>query len=193
MDKAIRRLSRGVGRAARMGGVTMRRVGARSRRLGMMLVPVVLLLLAGALGATYALTDPPSAGLVQPAIPTGIHKIQHVVVIMQENRSFDNYFGTYPGADGIPMKNGVPTVCLPSPKSKQCVRPYHDRADINLGGPHDASDSPVVINGGKMDGFVTRLTTKGWLVTIFPGSPGCNDQFKPACTGGGPPDVMGYH
>ena len=28
----------------------------------------------------------------------GIHKIRHVVVIMQENRSFDTYFGTYPGA-----------------------------------------------------------------------------------------------
>src|SRR5215471_11786697 len=37
----------------------------------------------------------------------GIHKIQHVVVIMQENRSFDSYFGTYPGADGIPMRIGV--------------------------------------------------------------------------------------
>ena len=32
----------------------------------------------------------------------GIHKIQHVVVITQENRSFDTYFGTYPGANGIP-------------------------------------------------------------------------------------------
>src|SRR5437879_6481299 len=38
----------------------------------------------------------------------GIHKIQHVIVIMQENRSFDTYFGTYPGADGIPMQNGMP-------------------------------------------------------------------------------------
>src|SRR6266487_2040485 len=37
-----------------------------------------------------------------------IHKIKHVVVIMQENRSFDSYFGTYPGANGIPMQNGVP-------------------------------------------------------------------------------------
>ena len=27
----------------------------------------------------------------------GIHKIKHVVVIQQENRSFDSYFGTYPG------------------------------------------------------------------------------------------------
>ena len=33
----------------------------------------------------------------------GIQQIKHVVVIMQENRSFDSYFGTYPGADGIPM------------------------------------------------------------------------------------------
>jgi phospholipase C len=33
----------------------------------------------------------------------GIHKIRHVVVIMQENRSFDSYFGTFRGADGIPM------------------------------------------------------------------------------------------
>jgi phospholipase C len=37
---------------------------------------------------------------------SGIHKIQHVVVIMQENRGFDHYFGTYPGAEGLPIKNG---------------------------------------------------------------------------------------
>jgi phospholipase C len=30
------------------------------------------------------------------AVPLeGIHKIKHVVMIMQENRSFDSYFGTY--------------------------------------------------------------------------------------------------
>jgi len=43
----------------------------------------------------------------------GIHKIRHLVVIMQEKRSLDSYFGTYPGADEIPMKNSVPTVCSP--------------------------------------------------------------------------------
>ena len=32
---------------------------------------------------------------------------------MQENRSFDTYFGTFPGADGIPMKNGTPVACFP--------------------------------------------------------------------------------
>ena len=63
-------------------------------------------------------------------------KIQHVVIIMQENRSFDEYFGTYPGADGIPMQNGIPTVCVPDPTTQQCVRPYHNSNDVNAGGPH---------------------------------------------------------
>ncbi len=56
----------------------------------------------------------------------GIHTIKHVIVIMQENRSFDSYFGTYPGADGIPMRNGVPTACVPDPLTHQCVKPYLD-------------------------------------------------------------------
>ena len=43
---------------------------------------------------------------------------------MQENRSFDSYFGTFPGADGIPMKNGVPTVCVPDPATGGCDRPF---------------------------------------------------------------------
>ena len=48
-------------------------------------------------------------------VAAGIHKIQHVIVIDQENRSFDHYFGTFPGADGIPMKQGEPTVCVTDP------------------------------------------------------------------------------
>jgi phospholipase C len=55
-------------------------------------------------------------------VASGIHKIKHVIIIMQENRSFDSYFGTYPGVDGIPMKNGVPTVCVPNSKGP-CQRP----------------------------------------------------------------------
>jgi len=51
----------------------------------------------------------------------GIHKIKHVVIVMQENRSFDSYFGTYPGADGIPMDRGEPLVCPFDPKTRGCV------------------------------------------------------------------------
>jgi phospholipase C len=48
-------------------------------------------------------------------VASGIHKIKHVIIVMQENRSFDSYFGTFPGADGIPMTNGQPAVCVPNP------------------------------------------------------------------------------
>ena len=86
----------------------------------------------------------------------GIHKIQHVVVIMQENRSFDSYFGTYPGADGIPMQNGVPTVCVNDPKTGTCVKPFHDSNNKNGGGPHNEVAATADINGGKMDGFIAQ-------------------------------------
>jgi phospholipase C len=67
--------------------------------------------------------------------------LKHIIIIMQENRSFDQYFGTYPGANGIPMKNGVPTVCAPDPKTGACVQPYRDPSDINVGGPHGSASA----------------------------------------------------
>jgi len=125
---------------------------------------------------------------VAPATPradlTGIHKIRHIVVIMQENRSFDSYFGTFPGADGIPMQNGVPTVCVPDPLSQTCVKPYYDPADKNAGGPHGQVNATADINGGKMDGFIAQAK-KGGTCTRNP--------FDPACSNGTQTDVMGYH
>jgi phospholipase C len=107
-----------------------------------------------------------------------IHKIQHVIVIMQENRSFDEYFGTYPGADGIP-----PDVCVPDPEGP-CVQPYHDNADVNGGGPHSQKNAVADINDGNMDGFVGQARTA---------ANGCADMTNPACTHSTAPDVMGYH
>src|SRR5579871_3266583 len=79
-------------------------------------------------------------------VPPGIHKIKHVIIVMQENRSFDSYFGTYPGADGIPMKKGKPTVCVPDPATKKCIAPFHDVYDVNGGGPHDEPDAVADVN-----------------------------------------------
>src|SRR5438309_4630318 len=45
----------------------------------------------------------PSGNLVAGSTP-----IRHVFVIMKENHAFDNYFGTFPGADGIPSGASVP-------------------------------------------------------------------------------------
>ena len=102
-------------------------------------------------------------------VPTGIHKIKHVIVIEQENRSFDSYFGTFPGVDGLPMQNGEPSVCVPI-AAGGCQKPYHDTADINGGGPHNEPSARVDVNGGKMDGFIAQASKakKGCLSTTNP-------------------------
>ena len=88
---------------------------------------------------------------------------------MQENRSFDTYFGTYPGADGIPMANGKPTVCLPQ-TSGACVAPFHDPADVNGGGPHGQTNAVADIAGGKPKPAATS-TTAASAVTDAEGDP----------------------
>jgi phospholipase C len=113
-----------------------------------------------------------------------IRHIRHVIVIMQENRSFDSYFGTFPGADGIPMRNGGPAVCVPDPASGACVKPYHDAHDRNGGGPHSRGSAIADVDGGKMDGFI-KLVEQARIA--------CHDPDDPACVSGGTPDVMGYH
>ena len=116
----------------------------------------------------------------------GIHRIRHVVIVMQENRSFDSYFGTYPGADGIPLKNGDPTVCSPDPKTHVCVEPYHDTSDRNAGGPHDTINAIRDIDGDKMDGFQREARKGRFLACHATDNPGCS--LTPT-----KPDVMGYH
>jgi phospholipase C len=111
-----------------------------------------------------------------------IHKIRHVVIIMQENRSFDSYFGTFPGADGIPMKNGVPAVCVPDPRTQACVRPFLAQSDLNRGGPHTAAAAATDIDGGRMDGFI---------VSAEHARRQCGDPNAPNCVG--TLEVMGYH
>src|SRR5947209_14519858 len=113
--------------------------------IGALTLPLLLLLF---------LTAPAAARTA-----AGIHKIRHVVVIMQENRSFDSYFGTYPGADGIPMRNGHPSVCVPDPMRGLCTAPYHDSRDLNYGGPHEAGAFNTDLAGGRMDGFIRARQT----------------------------------
>ena len=116
-------------------------------------------------------------------VPAGIHKIKHVIIIMQENRSFDSYFGTYPGADGLPMRDAVPTVCVPNPAGG-CTRPYHDRADRNGGGPHAEGNAIADVDGGRMNGFIRQRDAA---------RASCRIANDPACAGTRTPDVMGYH
>jgi phospholipase C len=144
---------------------------------------VLVALLLALLEIPIALTD------ARADSRSGIHKIRHVVIIMQENRSFDSYFGTYPGADGIPGLAGHPgeVPCLPDPRSRSCVHPYHDTNNRDAGGPHDPRNAVSDINDGRMDGFVAQARGgRRRSCGLHPVLPACS--LSP-----NEPDVMGYH
>src|ERR1700732_4986281 len=105
---------------------------------------------AARIAAAAAVCSLALAGTARAVPIDGIHNIQHVVMIMQENRTFDTYFGTYPGANGIPKG-----VCVPDPLHGGCVKPFHNPANKNLGGPHGTESSINDIDGGKTDGVVS--------------------------------------
>ncbi len=132
------------------------------------------------------LARPASASIPVPSPQAlvGLQKIQHFIFIIQENRSFDSYFGTYPGADGIPKG-----ICLPDPLGGDCVAPYHDTNLINRGGPHGWTDAWGDIDGGKMDGFMLRTVS----ATFKAGAAPCQPPYKICDPGKDPRDVMGYH
>src|SRR5262249_49490271 len=83
-------------------------------------------------------------------------KIKHVIIIMQENHSFDHYCGPHPGANGIP-----PHVCAPDPATKKCVAPFRNTARANVEGPHSHAAAMMDIDNGKMDGFIASAEKYG--------------------------------
>jgi phospholipase C len=146
--------------------------GAASRRAW------IVLLLGALLGSLLVSSV---TGVRNARAASGVQKIKHVIMIMQENRSFDSYFGTFPGADGIPMASGVPTVCVPDPATGDCVRPYPDHSDNTEEGAHGWPAAVGDIDGGRMDGFIAQAESR-----------------NAACTSGcgigphAPKDVVGY-
>jgi phospholipase C len=118
--------------------------------------------------------------------------LKHLIFIVQENRSFDHYFGTFPGAEGIPFKNGKPSVCVPDPALGKCVPPYHSTSFLQQGGPHAQRHSIADVNGGKMNGFIEtamRGSKKKVICATHRTEPVCESYLGPL----GQPDVMSYH
>jgi phospholipase C len=77
--------------------------------------------------------------------------VKHFIYIIQENITFDHYFGTFPGADGIP--EGVKLSYKPD--GEKIYAPFHlNKTSI----PHDLNHSwqaaHVAYDNGKMDGFI---------------------------------------
>ena len=144
-----------------------------------------------ALAASMSLLAPTGA-LAQPGpeAPTNT-PIKHVVVIFQENISFDHYFGTYPVADNpngetrfharlnTPTVNNLLSAGLLT-HNPNSVNPFLlSPADaVTCDQDHDYGDEQKAFDAGLMDKFPEAVGA---------GGPGCND------VGMGPGVVMGYY
>lgn len=96
--------------------------------------------------------------------------IKHIIIIMQENHAFDNYFGTFPNATGIP--NGVCMPISPINLSEGCVTPWLSTNPVDKGAQaHGWVASHVALDNGKMDGFVEDATppqnNSGWSTMSY--------------------------
>ncbi|HEX2673259.1 MAG TPA: alkaline phosphatase family protein, partial [Polyangiaceae bacterium] len=99
---------------------------------------------------------------LDPEEPTGQRiPIDHFVIVMQENRSFDHYFHDL-AKFGQPAADVTPKGYLnPDPKAKQDVAPYHATALCGRDTRHDWNSAHKQFNDGKMDGFVSTSNPKG--------------------------------
>ncbi len=141
---------------------------------------------------------------------TAANPIQHIIIIMQENRSFDTYFGAFgitkgslasgctQTIDGLCrvtwpsqcMSQGVKGIPIdPTQSTGPCVAPWADVHDLNAGANHDQIAAQTVIDDGittaKLDGFAAEQL----LNTGCTGSLDCTIGQQEIARF----DTMGYH
>ncbi|MGH2540446.1 MAG: alkaline phosphatase family protein, partial [Actinomycetota bacterium] len=140
-------------------------------------------------GGSGASGSAPSHAPGAPVDPeAGIMNLDHLIFIVQENRSFDHYFGSFPGADGIPVDDqGEPTVCAQDPVLDRCVPPYRTTELVNLGGPHNHEASVLCVGDGAMVGFIEAAAGRACIRDRDASR--CGPSFGPD----GQPDIMSYH
>jgi phospholipase C len=110
---------------------------------------IILILLIGSGQFSQVQAAPVVQGM-PPQTP-----IKHLVVLMQENHTFDNYFGTYPGANGLPAGTKMPV--NPNDPNSGYVEPWHIGTYATTDLSHSAATFRDQYNGGKMDGFISAL------------------------------------
>ncbi len=144
---------------------------------------------AGALTRREVLRDAGIAGLGMTALGSGVDgliaraaaagpssgslkDIQHVVILIQENRSFDHYVGTLSGVRGFGDKKGRGAFDQRGVNGKT-LHPFHLASDCLPDLTHDWGPPTPVLDGGRMDGFLSA-----------------HETVDPAGVG---PETMGYY
>ncbi|MGM9489952.1 acid phosphatase [Ideonella sp. YS5] len=150
----------------------------------------VFLLAASLLAACAPMQPPGPAG--------GLDRLEHIVVIYAENRSFDHLYGLFPGAEGIAQataqqktqlnhdgtplatlppvyEGGKPSTRFPSELPNGPFRidqaPVNRRLDEVLPSPiHNFWQNQEQINGGANNKFVAMTTVGAWTMGYWDGS-----------------------
>lgn len=146
-----------------------------------------------------ALSSPPPAGAADaPAPKPGLDKVGHIVVLYLENRSFDNLYGLFPGANGIANAgdtatqtdlDGKPYDKLPlvmNTNIKPAIvdnrfpddlpnKPFRAEAYAGLDQTtgdlvHRFYQQQAQIDGGKMDRFAVLSDGGGLVMSYYDGA-----------------------
>jgi len=140
----------------------------------------------------------PTVSLHAETASSSLDKINHIIVIYQENWSFDGLYGSFPGANGIANagektiqvdKDGKPFAFLPRPldtstkpaipdqrfPEKMQAKPYnltgYVPSDQNSGDlMHRFYQNQLQINGGRMDKFAAWSDNPGLVMSYYDAS-----------------------
>jgi phospholipase C len=152
----------------------MSRLRSCARRVA---VAAVLTLIVAACSAK---SGQPGGSGPQPDTATPIH---HLVVLFQENVSFDHYFGTYPNAAntdgqrftaraGTPQVDGLTAELLTrNPNAAQPMRLGGPNQQVTCDQDHRYTNEQLAFHGGAMDRFVEKTQRPDCTPPLF-SSPG---------------------
>jgi len=138
--------------------VIRHRRGGRLRRRVLTLALALLAVALHAVVPSTAIAGPPAHRNAEPttsipaaATPPTTTPISNVIVLMQENHSFDNYFGTRAGVDGLPDGTCMPRV---PGTAEPCVQPFHIGGKAIRDLAHTEAAFADQFRDGQLDGFV---------------------------------------
>ncbi len=104
--------------------------------------------------------------VIAPVQPTGtIKDVRHVVIFMQENHSFDHYFGSLHGVHGfsernpLMLQNGKPVFYQPTSGTNYEL-PFHNTETCLTDVPHDWVSTHQAVNSGKNNQWIAAKGTE---------------------------------
>ncbi|MBV9027716.1 MAG: hypothetical protein JO311_03805 [Candidatus Eremiobacteraeota bacterium] len=94
-----------------------------------------------------------NAGGVTSAPATSASPIQHVVIVVQENRTFNDFFATFPGADGTTVGKALGEPNCNPPITRGSIALKESNLVLPADLDHKYQGFQIALHHGKMDGF----------------------------------------